>query len=250
MQNIRMQGCYPGEIPWPSFRYKRLRKIQTYGLRKAQPKRIQNQKTLIVSIDTQFCSPFHLLVIIMTLSKWLSSARQMGKNLDFSRQAIIAKIQQNPYYRFQSPTEIQIAGEVGIKIDVNLASVDDWLRIPGISITQARNLVEMTNSGIHFLCLEDLAAALGVSVLKIQYWQPILYFAYYSAESWHAPPKVKHNDASISQLLTIPNLDSTIAENIISDRQANGNYRNLADLQKRLGLTPDFTYHLMYYLLF
>ena len=169
----------------------------------------------------------------MALSKWLSSARQISKKLNFSRQAIITKIEQDPYYRFQSPAEIEVAGEIGVKIDVNLASVDDWLRIPGISITQAHNLVEMTNSGIHFLCLEDLAAALSVSVLRIQYWQPILYFAYYAPESWHAPTKIKLNDASVSQLITIPNLDSTMAEKIICDRQANGNYRNLVWIYRK-----------------
>lgn len=186
----------------------------------------------------------------MSLSKWLSSARRISQQLDSSRQGITAKIQQNPYYRFQSAHEIAIASQLGIKIDVNLASVDDWLRLPGISITQARNLVEITNSGIHFLCLEDLASALGVSVLKIQSWQPILYFAYYAPDSFHAPAKVNLNSATIEQLQTIPNLESGIAQKMILNRQENGAYRNLADLQKRLSLKPDFTYHLMQYLQF
>ena len=186
----------------------------------------------------------------MALSKWLSSARRISQQFNSSRQVIINKIQENPYYRFTSVSEIAIASQLGIKIDVNLASVDDWLRLPGISIIQARNLVEITNSGIYFLCLEDLAAALGVSVLKIQSWQPILYFAYYAPDSFHAPAKVHLNSATMEQLLTIPNLQPAIAKKMIFDRQENGNYRNLADLQKRLALKPDFTYHLMQYLQF
>ncbi|MEL7421226.1 MAG: ComEA family DNA-binding protein, partial [Cyanobacteria bacterium J06555_3] len=39
------------------------------------------------------------------------------------------KIANDPYYRFQSMKEIAIAAELGIKIDVNLATVDDWLRL-------------------------------------------------------------------------------------------------------------------------
>jgi DNA uptake protein ComE-like DNA-binding protein len=186
----------------------------------------------------------------MTLSKWLSSAKKVRQQMNVSRQAIVKKIQANSYYRFQSDLEINIAAELGIKIDANLASVDDWLRLPGISITQARSLVEITNSGIHFLCLEDLASALGVSVLKIQSWQPILYFAYYASDSFYFPAKINPNNASLNQLQTIPNLDSTTAKKIITDRENNGNYRHIADLQKRLNLTSDFAYHLMAYFQF
>ena len=70
----------------------------------------------------------------MSLSKWLSSATKFTKNLALKRQAIAAKIQADPYYRFESVTEIKIAGELGLKIDVNQASIDEWLRLPGISL--------------------------------------------------------------------------------------------------------------------
>ncbi len=186
----------------------------------------------------------------MAFSRWLSSAKRFSNGLNPSRQVMIAKIQQNPYYRFQSIQEIEIAGELGIKIDVNKASVDDWLRLPDISINQARNLVEIRNAGIPLLCLEDLASALGVSVFSIEYWQPILVFAHYEADSFHAPAKIHLNSASASQLQVIPNLDASLAEKIISDRNTNGNFRNLADLQKRLNLHTDFAYHLMSYLQF
>jgi len=188
--------------------------------------------------------------MIMSLSKLLSSTRKITQQLDSSRQAIIRKIKQNPNYRFQSVEEIAIASELGIKIDVNLATVDDWLRLPNISINQARNLVEITNSGVYFLCLEDLASALGVSVLKIQFWQPILYFAYYDSDSFHAPAKINPNMATLKELVTIPNVDATIAQKIINNREEKGKYRNLADLKQRLDLTADFTYHIMYYLKF
>ena len=182
----------------------------------------------------------------MTLSNWLSSFKKINRH----RQAIATRISNDPYYRFQSLEEIKIAAELGIKIDANIASVDDWLRLPGISITQARNLVEITNSGIHFLCLEDLAGALGVSLLKIQGWQPILYFAYYASDSFMAPAKINANNATLQQLITIPNLEKAIAQQILRERESNGLYRHIADLQKRLNLTQDMAYHLMSYLQF
>ncbi|MBF2056004.1 MAG: ComEA family DNA-binding protein [Cyanobacterium sp. T60_A2020_053] len=171
-------------------------------------------------------------------------------NFNGRGRALVRKIESNPYYRFQNAVEINIGASLGIKIDVNQATVDDWLRLPGISITQARNLVEMTTSGIQFLCLEDLAAALGVSVSRIMFWQPLLSFAYYDQNSFHEPSKINPNTASVEQLMAIPNLDQSLAMAIIEQRQSIGNYRNLVDLQRRLNLKPDFVYHLMYYFQF
>ena len=182
----------------------------------------------------------------MGLSRWLSSFNKINRY----HQAIVTRIKSDPYYRFQSIEEIQVGAQLGIKIDANIASVDDWLRLPGISITQARNLVEITNSGINFLCLEDLAGALGVSVLKIRGWEPILYFAYYASDSFIAPAKVNVNNATIEQLITIPNLEPSLAQKIIQEKEAKGQYRHIADLQKRINLTQDMAYHFMGYLQF
>ncbi|AFZ48436.1 hypothetical protein Cyast_2493 [Cyanobacterium stanieri PCC 7202] len=170
--------------------------------------------------------------------------------LNLRERAIARKIEKSPYYRFQSMSEIIVGAKLGIKIDVNQASVDDWLRLPGISITQARTLVEMNNSGIQLLCIEDLAAALGISVSKIAFWQPILNFSYYDQNSFHAPPKINPNTATLEQLQSIPNLEHHLAVSIIKNREEAGQYHNLPNLQKRLSLSADFAYHLMYYFQF
>ena len=62
--------------------------------------------------------------------QWLSSS-------------IRTKLLNDPYYRLQTNAEIAIAADLGIQIDVNKAKVDDWLRLPGLSIHQARNLVQL-----------------------------------------------------------------------------------------------------------
>ena len=186
----------------------------------------------------------------MGLSQWLSSGSKLGKKLDWKRRAIATKIELDPYYRFQSVKEMAIAAELGIKIDVNQANVDDWLRLPGISIHQARSLVELRQIGLQFLCLEDLAAALGLSVAKIKVWQPILYFCYYDTESLDTPVQINLNSASVEQLQQIPHLEAHLAEKIVKNRQEKGKYRNLAHLQRRLTLNSDLTHQLMYYLKF
>ena len=176
----------------------------------------------------------------MTFSRW--------QNLNPRRRAIQAQILNNPYYRFQSAEEIGIAAELGIKIDVNQASIDDWLRLPGISIHQARTLVELVGNGVQFLSLEDLSAALSVPVGRLKGLAPVLYFCYYETDSFLSPQRFNPNAASRNELAQIPLLDLALVEAIIQERETKGNYRNLADLQRRLALDGKLFTQLMHYL--
>jgi len=160
------------------------------------------------------------------------------------------KIANDPYYRFQSMKEIAIAAELGIKIDVNLATVDDWLRLPGFSIRQARSLVELVKMGVQLVCIEDIAAAIGVSVMHLQPYEPILAFAYYDRLSPLSPVKTNINSASMEELSAIPSMTIDLAQAIISDRQEHGKYSNLINLSSRLNLDSNLTSQLMHYLRF
>ena len=160
------------------------------------------------------------------------------------------KIANDPYYRFQSLKEIAIAAELGIKIDVNLATVDDWLRLPGFSIRQARSLVELVRMGVQLVCLEDVAAAIGVSVSHLQPYEAILAFAYYDRLSSLSPVKVNINSASEIELLEIPEIEDDLAQAIVCDRQQHGRYSHIVDLSSRLKLDSNLTSQLMHYLRF
>ena len=160
------------------------------------------------------------------------------------------KIANDPYYRFQSLKEIAIAVELGLKIDVNQAGIDDWLRLPGFSIHQARSLVELVRMGMQLFCLEDIAAAIDVPLQRLQPYEPILAFAYYDRLSSLSPEKINLNTASITELGTIPQLDADLALQMFEDRQSNGKYRNTLDLQRRLNLNPQLLSELIHYLSF
>lgn len=160
------------------------------------------------------------------------------------------KIANDPYYRFQSPKEVAIAAELGIKIDVNQATIDDWLRLPGFSIHQARSLVELVKMGVQFVCLEDIAAAIGVSLQQIKAYEPILVFAYYDRLSPLSPEKINPNLASELEIAAIPGIERDLAQNWVANRQQHGKYRNLIDLKSRLNLNSDLTSQLMHYLWF
>ena len=136
-----------------------------------------------------------------------------------SQVGIRRKIANDPYYRFQSLTEIAIAAKLGVKIDVNLATVDDWLRLPGFSIHQARSLVELVRMGVELVCLEDVAAAIGVSMQHLQPYEPVLAFAYYDRLSPLSPVKTNINSASLEELAAIPAVTYNLAQEIIFQRQ-------------------------------
>lgn len=181
-----------------------------------------------------------------SLFNWLLSTEPLNPNW----RSIQARIQSDPYYRLQSTQEIKVAAALGIRIDVNQATVDDWLRLPGISIHQARSLVELVNNGVQFCCLEDIAVALSIPVQRLQPLQPLLSFCYYDAESLSTPITISANTASVEQLSRIPGVDLFLARAIVKNRQEKGNYCNLADFQQRLVLPASLISEIMYYLRF
>ncbi len=160
------------------------------------------------------------------------------------------KILNDPYYRFKNLEEIAIASELGIKIDVNSATIDDWLRLPFFSIHQARLLVELRSNGVQFLSIEDMATALNITPQRLQPLMPILDFCYCDSDSLVMPQKVNINLASREELQTLPLLSSKLIEQIIDHRQAEGKYQNLANFQQRLSLDGQFIAQLMYYIQF
>ncbi len=159
------------------------------------------------------------------------------------------RLQQEPYYRFQSFEEMQLAASWGVRMDANTASVDEWLRLPGLSIHQARSLTNLTRQKVSFTCIEDVAAALNLPVQQIQHWQVILQFCYYDPEAALEPEKVNANTATFTELTAVPTIDTFLARSIVHYRQA-GSYRDLADLQDRLRLTPKVAVELLHYLEF
>jgi DNA uptake protein ComE-like DNA-binding protein len=170
--------------------------------------------------------------------------------LNLKVQRLRAKLRNDPYYRLQSGEEIQIAAELGIHIDPNQATVDDWLRLPGLSIHQGRSLVELSRSGVRFYCIEDIAAALSVPVQRLEPLKVLLNFSYYDDHSLVNPTQINPNTATVESLTKIPHIDSSLAQAILENRLIGGYYLNLVDFQQRLGLSGEAIAQLMYYLHF
>ncbi len=178
----------------------------------------------------------------MTFGNWLLSTAR--------RRTIQAKILNDPYYRLQSAEEIAVAADLGIKIDVNQASVDDWLRLPGLSIHQARSLVDISATGVQFHCIEDIAAAIAIPVARLKPLEPLLSFCYYDLASSDTIKQINANSVSVENLTKIPGIDLVLAKAVVENRDRYGPYRHLADFQNRLQLSTNLTSQLMYYLRF
>lgn len=166
-------------------------------------------------------------------------------------QKLRSKLLNDPYYRLQSWEEIAIAAELGIRIEANQATVDDWLRLPGLSIHQARSLVDLQNAGVKFYCIEDIAAALSISVHRLEPLKSILSFSYYDDDAVESlTTKINPNVATVESLTQVPFIDLSLAQAIVENRSSSGPYRNLADFQRRLNLPGNAIAQLMYYLRF
>ncbi|OKH18232.1 ComEA family DNA-binding protein [[Limnothrix rosea] IAM M-220] len=163
------------------------------------------------------------------------------------RKQLHQRLRQDPYYRFKSLEEILWAAEFGVRIDVNRAAVDDLLRLPGISIHQAKAIISLTNNGVQFLSLEDFAAALGMAIARLQPLEPILNFSYYAPEV--TPQKLRINQANPTELTQIPTIDLPLAQRIVNERQR-GLYTNLAQMQQRLELSGQVISELLPWLSF
>ncbi|RZM79247.1 helix-hairpin-helix domain-containing protein [Leptolyngbya iicbica] len=175
------------------------------------------------------------------------SPRQRLKRWANQFHPLKAKLQRDPMLRLETVTDLAIAADLGVRIDANQATVDDWLRLPGLSIHQARTLVTLSHSGVVFYSVDDVAAALGLAASQLAALEPILQFCYYDAASPIATLPPSLNQATIAQLLALPGMSSPMAERILNERQRSP-FTNWSDVHHRLRLTAAQTSQWMHYL--
>jgi len=157
------------------------------------------------------------------------------------------RLQRDPLTRLENLAEVAIAAELGMRIDVNQATVDDWLRLPNVSIHQARTLVSLSHSGVVFCGLDDVAAALGIPSPQLAPLAPVLQFCYYDEASTVTALPTSLNQATTAQLMTLPGMSMAIAERIVNERRRSP-FTNWSDVHHRLRLAPEQTSQWMHFL--
>ena len=120
-------------------------------------------------------------------------------------------------------------------MDVNRASCDQWLQLPGCSQDTADLLVRLQRGGVQFASADDLFRLLELPSDLVRLWTPHLLF------QWHgdAPPQPQAapldlNNASADQLALLGWPEQRLA-NLMRERRRAG-FKDLADLQERLCL--------------
>lgn len=157
-----------------------------------------------------------------------------------------SRLQQDPYYRFRTLAEVEAAAQLGVRIDVSHATVDDWLRLPGLSIHQARTLSSLAQRGVPLMGIDDVAAALNLPPQRLQPFRPILDFRYYD-EDLSLAQALDINQVSGPQLLQIPGMTAGLTQQLLYHRQL-APYRSWEDVQRRLRLAPAQVAVLIHYL--
>ncbi|NJN30265.1 MAG: ComEA family DNA-binding protein [Synechococcales cyanobacterium RM1_1_8] len=163
-------------------------------------------------------------------------------------QVLAGRLEANPGLRFEGWAELRAAAALGVRIEVAQAGLEDWLRLPGLSIHQARSLTQLLQSGVQLHCLEDLAAALGLPLAQVAGYGPILRFCFYGPDE--LPLAVAVNQAGAEALGRLPEMDEAGVAALLAERSRGGRFRDLVDFQQRLGLDAGAIEAWMYYLRF
>ncbi|BAC91092.1 helix-hairpin-helix domain-containing protein [Gloeobacter violaceus] len=146
-------------------------------------------------------------------------------------------LMQDSQQRLQSDQDMRLARELGMGIDINRCSIDDLLRLPGLSIIEARRIVEARRSGGPYLSADELIERADLSSIKVRRLEPLLQFCYYEPPV-ALPVTLDVNEASVVQLEQLEGLDTHLAVRIVREREQHGDYPSLGDLRDRLNLTP------------
>ncbi|MEM9219745.1 MAG: helix-hairpin-helix domain-containing protein [Cyanobacteria bacterium P01_F01_bin.150] len=177
----------------------------------------------------------------------------------------IARLLATPYATLNTPDDIQLAAQLELTINVNRATLKDWQRLPQLSSAQSTLLVQLTQAGLQFNSVDDVAAALGLDVSVVQPLAPVLRFYYYDAPNETAVDMdgvgeasadgadggllINPNQASLSALMMVPDISEATAQHIIQQRKIEP-YKDLVDFKERLALSAEAITSLMYYIRF
>ena len=156
------------------------------------------------------------------------------------RDLLELKLRQDPQRRLHDPSEVRLAAALGWRLDVNRASADDWLRLPGITPTQVDLLLRLQRGGVQLSGMDDLERLLELPRSQATTWEPLLLFRWYGdGAPLHASPRpVDLNRAPSAALeCELPQLNAVRRARLLRERQR-APFSDLADLQQRLQLPP------------
>ncbi|MEJ5229459.1 MAG: ComEA family DNA-binding protein [Pseudothermotoga sp.] len=121
-------------------------------------------------------------------------------------------------------------------IDVNSASYEDLLEIPGIGPAKAKAIIEFREQNGPFATADDLTKVSGIGKVTVQRIAPYLKFE--GAVITQKAEKINVNTATVEELMQLPGIGEVKASEIIKFRQQRGTFSKLDDLLQVPGIGP------------
>jgi DNA uptake protein ComE-like DNA-binding protein len=121
------------------------------------------------------------------------------------------------------------------QIDVNRASLSDWLKLPGLQTNQAELLLKLQRGGVQLSGPADLGQILELSEVQLELWKPHLLFRWYSEPPSPVQAPINLNSALAAELSSLEVFSPDGRKRLLRER-ARRPFSDLADLQERLGL--------------
>lgn len=144
----------------------------------------------------------------------------------------------------------------GERIDVNVASADELVRLPRVGPALAARIVEYREMHGPFRSLPDLDAVSGIGPRMLESIAPHVALpagvepppagaaatvsAAPQAAARAGPPggRIDVNRASAQELDSLPGIGAVLARRIVEERELNGPFRGLAELERVRGIGP------------
>lgn len=128
------------------------------------------------------------------------------------------------------PGQTQAAGPT--KVNINLATAQEMQKIPGMTQTLAQDIINYRMANGPFGSVNDLKHVKGITDQSME------------SLRLHVQVKSNLNTSSAQDLSKVPGVSRTVAQNIVSYREANGPFSSMDDL-KRVSGVDDYTLGLM-----
>lgn len=121
-------------------------------------------------------------------------------------------------------------GSIAGQVDINRASVEMWMKLPGIGEVRARQLVNFREKLGGFLSIEQVAETRGLPDSVFERIRPLLQC------SGTQPRRMNLNTISAETLARHPYISQKQAQLIVSYRENNGLFASVDDLGKIIAL--------------
>jgi len=130
----------------------------------------------------------------------------------------------NPSQGMQQGTGAGMDQQSIEKLSVNTATAQELKRVPGIDQTLAQNILDYRMANGAFNSIDDLSNVQGMDRQKLDSLRK------------HLDARMDLNVATADQLRRVPGISSTLAQNIVQYREANGPFGSVNDLNKIRGI--------------